>query len=247
MQLLYLIPGEGMPDDEIARREKVVNALARKGTQITIEEVGEGPISIESSIEEHMSIGPMLKRLYHLRKDGKYDAIIIGCAGDPGLRPARELMDIPVIGPAEAAFHYACMISDRFSVISTLQAGVDSADDLVERLRGMGLWSRFTSVEFVEIPIVQMWNDDPNPVVKQIKPAIEKARLKGAGCIVLGCMSMAFRTVFTDWENAGIPIVNPLHVAIKTAESMVDLGLIQSRISYPAADLTKLVETVFKE
>ncbi|MBN2227947.1 MAG: Asp/Glu racemase, partial [Candidatus Thorarchaeota archaeon] len=123
MELLYLIPGDGMPEDEIKRRKEVINSLAQAGTHVTVEEVGEGPLSIESAIEEYMSIGPMLKRLYHLRKEKKYDAIIIGCAGDPGLRAARELMDVPIIGPAEASYHYACMIADRFSVISPMQAG----------------------------------------------------------------------------------------------------------------------------
>ncbi|TFG30289.1 hypothetical protein EU527_14640 [Candidatus Thorarchaeota archaeon] len=247
MELLYLIPGDGMPEDELVRRERTANTVARKGTHVTVEEVGEGPISIESAIEEYMSVGPMLKRLFQLRKENKYDAIIIGCAGDPGLRPARELMDVPIIGPAESSFHYACMISDRFSVISPLQAGVDSADDLMARIREMGLSTRLSSVEFVEIPIVQMWSDDSGPVVQQVTQAISKAIGKGAGSVVLGCMSMAFRTANMDWEKIEIPVVNPLQVAIKVAETFVDIGLKQSRVTYPAADLKKLVDTVFRE
>ena len=94
MELLYLIPGDGMPDDEIKRREEVTNSLARPGASVTVEEVGEGPLSIESEIEAYMSVGPMLEWLFKRRKDMKFDAIIIGCAGDPGLGPIRELMDI---------------------------------------------------------------------------------------------------------------------------------------------------------
>jgi len=236
-----------MPEEEIKRREDVTNSLARPGTKVTVEEVGEGPLSIESTIEEYMSIGPMLERLYQLRKAKRFDAIIIGCAGDPGLRAARELMDVPIIGPAESSYHFACMIADRFSVISPMQAGVASADGLVARTREMGLASRLASVEFVEMPITAMWGDDPSVVIKQATVAIEKAKDKGAGCVVLGCMSMAFRTAKTSWETVSIPVINPLGVAIKTAECFVDLGLKQSRITYPAADFKKLVETVFKK
>jgi allantoin racemase len=236
-----------MPEDEIKRREDVANSLARSGTKVTVEEVGEGPLSIESEIEAYMSIGPMLEWLFKRRKDLKFDAIIVGCAGDPGLGPIRELMDVPVIGPAESAYHIACMVADRFSVISPKQAGgFDVADDLVARTREMGLNSRLASVEFVEMSITEMWGDDPTAVVKQATKAINKAKENGAGAVVLGCMSMAFRTASTKWD-VGIPVINPLTAAIKVAESFVDMGISQSRVTYPAADFKKLIGTVFKE
>jgi allantoin racemase len=247
LELLYLIPGEGMPEDEIKRRENVTNSLARQGTHVTVEEVGEGALSIESEIEAYMSVGPLLEWLYTRRNENKYDAIIIGCAGDPGLAAVRELMEVPVIGPAEAAYHIACMVADRFSIISPKQAGgADTADDLVARTRQMGLNNRLASVEFVEMPVVEMWSDDPTEVIKQAKIAIDKAKQIGAGAVVLGCMSMAFRTATTKWD-VGIPVINPLVAAIKMAESFVDMGIQQSRVTYPAADLDKLVGTVFKE
>ncbi|MFW9806895.1 MAG: aspartate/glutamate racemase family protein, partial [Candidatus Thorarchaeota archaeon] len=218
-----------------------------EGTRVTVMEVGEGPLSIESEIEAYMSVGPMLEWLFRRRKDIKYDAVIIGCAGDPGIGPIRELMDIPVIGPAESAYHIACMVADRFSVISPKQAGgTDTADDLVARTREMGLNSRLASVEFVEMPITEMWSDDPTSIIKQTKTAISKAKEKGAGAVVLGCMSIAFRTAKTKWD-VGIPIINPLSAAIKIAESFVHMGILQSRVTYPAADFKKLIGTVFKE
>jgi allantoin racemase len=247
LEILYLIPGDGMPEEEIKRREDITNSLARPGTKIIVEEVGEGPLSIESAIEEYMSIGPMLKRLYLLRKQNRFDAIIIGCAGDPGLRAVRELMDVPIIGPAEASYCFACMIADRFSIISPMQAGVASADELIARIREIGLANRLASVEFVEMPITAMWGDGSSAVIKQITKAIERAKDKGAGCVVLGCMSMAFQAVNSSWDTLSIPIINPLGIAIKTAECFVDLGLKHSRITYPAADFKKLVGTVFME
>jgi len=247
LELLYLIPGEGMPNEEIKRREEITNDLARPGTKVTVEEVGKGPLSIESEIEAYMSIGPMLDWLFELQKDNKYDAIIIGCAGDPGLGAARELMNVPIIGPAESAYHIACMVADRFSVISPMQAGgVAAADDVVARTREMGLNSRLASVEFVEMSIVEMWSDDPTAVIKQTTRAIDKAKENGAGAVVLGCMSMAFRTAKTRWEE-GVPVINPLNAAIKIAESFVDMSILQSRVTYPAADFKKLERTVFKE
>ncbi|MFX1260946.1 MAG: aspartate/glutamate racemase family protein [Promethearchaeota archaeon] len=247
MELLYLIPGDGMPEDELKRRAETGNTIIRPGSTFHTEEVGEGPLSIESSIEEYMSIGPMLKRLLQIRNENKYDAIIIGCAGDPGLAAAREMMDMPIIGPAESSYHLACMIADRFSVLAPLQAGVESEAGVRVRIREMGLESRFASVEFVEMPIAQMWGSGGDGLVEEMSAGVEKASSKGAGCLVLGCMSMAFKMADEVIQKPAIPIVNPLKAAIKTAEMFVDLKLRHSRLTYPAADFDKLMDTVFKK
>ncbi|CAA9221774.1 MAG: Hydantoin racemase [uncultured Craurococcus sp.] len=49
---------------------------------------------------------------------GEYDAAIIACFGDPGLDAAKELLDVPVLGISEAAFHAAAMLGRRFAVVS---------------------------------------------------------------------------------------------------------------------------------
>ncbi|MFX1533371.1 MAG: aspartate/glutamate racemase family protein [Promethearchaeota archaeon] len=244
MELLYLLPGAGMPEEEIKRRAKIANSITSFGNKVSVMEVGKGPLSIESSIEEYMAIGPMLQKLLEINNEKRYDAIIIGCAGDPGLKPARELLDIPVIGPAESSYLFACMISDRFSILSILHAGVASEDGSRVRLREMGLEGRLASVEFVELSVVDMWGKNKNIVTEQMSKGVELAKQKGAGCVVLGCMSMAFLLV-DEIDTLELPIVNPLKTAIKTAEMFVDLGAKHSRITYPAADFNKLKKTVF--
>jgi allantoin racemase len=248
MNLLYLLPGAGMPIEELERRTKVANSIAKTGTNVTAMEVGIGPLSIESSIEEYMAIGPMLEKLLEIRNEGNFDAIIIGCAGDPGLKPSRELLNIPVIGPAESSYHFACMISDRFSILTILHAGVASEDGVRSRLREMGLESRLASVEFIQLSVADMWGKNTDIMIDQLNNSVKKAKEKGAGCVVLGCMSMAFLLV-DDLvaKTTELPIVNPLKTAIKTAEMFVELGVQHSRITYPAADFDKLMTTVFKE
>ena len=78
-----------------------------------------------------------------------------------------------------------------------------------------------------------------------IEKAASGARANGAGCLVLGCMSMAFRLVGRDLSRVPLPVINPLSTAIKTAETFVDLKIGHSRVTYPAADFEKLNQTVF--
>ncbi len=247
MRILYLLPGDGMSEDEITRRTSIANSLTDSNTQVSVMEVGEGPLSIESAIEEYMSIGPMLRKLVHIRREKQFDAVIIGCAGDPGLTPARELLDIPVVGPAEASFLYACMVSDRFSILTVLTAGVESEDGVRILVREKGLESRLSSIEFVHIPITDMWGQNKEKAVTQMIKGILKAKEKGAGSIVLGCMSLAFLMVDDILiEKTGLPIINPLKISIKTAETFVNLKLTHSRVTYPEADFDKLNATIFK-
>lgn len=46
------------------------------------------------------------------------DAVVIAAFGDPWLRGARELFDLPVIGMAEAATVSAAMLGERFSIVT---------------------------------------------------------------------------------------------------------------------------------
>ncbi|TFF95699.1 hypothetical protein EU546_02810 [Candidatus Thorarchaeota archaeon] len=247
MELLYVLPGAGMPLDELKRRADTANRISRAGTNVSVVEVGEGPISIESAVEDFMSVGPMLRFLYELDAQENYDAVIVGCAGDPGLAAVRELLDVPVIGPGESSFHYACMVSDRFSIVSILSAGVASEDGARAHLRGFGLESRLASVEFVESSVEDMWSSDDQSILGQVEVCVERAKSGGAGCVVLGCMSMAFHLLDEKLSGASIPIVNPLKTAIKAAEAFVDMRLRHSRVTYPRADLLKLERTVFSD
>ena len=65
-----------------------------------------GAIALEMLAERHQEV----------------DAAIIAAFGDPGLFGARELFDIPVIGLAEAAMLTACMLGQRFAIVTFAQA-----------------------------------------------------------------------------------------------------------------------------
>lgn len=49
---------------------------------------------------------------------GQYDAAVIAVFGDPALEAAKLLLDVPVIGLSEAAFHAAAMLGRRFGIVS---------------------------------------------------------------------------------------------------------------------------------
>lgn len=47
-----------------------------------------------------------------------FDAFVIGVLQDPGLREARTLVNIPVVGYGEVSMYTACLVGERFSFLA---------------------------------------------------------------------------------------------------------------------------------
>jgi len=243
-RILYLIPGVGMSNEEKKRREKLANSfLTQKGNKIIVEEVNEGPIFIESSVEEYMSVGGTLKKLIEVQSE--YDAAIIGCAGDPGLAPARELIDIPIIGPAESSIYIASMLGEKFSIITILDSVVSATWRM---LRDYGMDHKCASIRVINFPVLEM-NQNRKKVaevfLKEAKIAMEKDR---ASSIVMGCMTQAFLLLDEMVKDKiDIPVINPAKISVKIAEMLASLKLKQSRVSFPKPNYEKLKKSIFPE
>jgi allantoin racemase len=64
----------------------------------------------------------------------------------------------------------------------------------------------------------------------------------GADILVMGCMSMAFLDVTEELqERIGVPVINPVIAAQKTASMVVFMGLSHSKIAYPAPPKMELL------
>ena len=241
-KILYLVPGVGLSTEEQQRRQRIANSfLTQDKNEVVVEAVDDGPLSIESSIEEAMSIAGTLKKLVAVQD--RYDAVVIGCAGDPGLAPARELSRIPVVGPIEASFHLAAMLGEKFCIVTILDSIVPA---IWRVLREYGLEHKCASVRVIDYPVLEM-HKDPEGVAKALlRESKEAVQHDGAASIVMGCMSMAFMLVDERVQDQlEAPIVNPAKVAVKFAEMLVALGLNQSRVTYPQPNYEKLGKSVF--
>ncbi|MGQ9781478.1 MAG: aspartate/glutamate racemase family protein [Nitrososphaeria archaeon] len=241
VKILYLVPGL-MDKAEQSRRQQIINGFVSEDSRVEVMAVKEGPISIESAVEEDFAAASTLKTIVQVQNH--YDAIIIGCAGDPGLRAARELARIPVIGPMEASIAFSFTIGDRFGVIVPLDRDIPTIRALMAKYE---FHHRLASIQSVNIPVLGL-QENVSQVINRLKDACNKASSQGADVIVLGCMSLAF--ILADDLVAGqvkVPVLNPAKISVKVAEMSTKLGLCQSRSSYPLADYAKLAKSVFKE
>ncbi|MBO0764485.1 MAG: hypothetical protein J2P50_07845, partial [Hyphomicrobiaceae bacterium] len=66
----------------------------------------------------------------------------------------------------------------------------------------------------------------------------------GADVLVLGCMSMAFLPAICEalTERVGVPVVNPVIAALKTAEAMAAMRLAHSKTAWPTPEPQERVD-----
>ena len=198
--------------------------VAAAGTRISATNPEAGPVSIESHFDEAISAVGVLDEIR--RGDAQaVDAYVIACFGDPGLLAARELSAAPVIGIAEAAFHFATLISTRFSVVTTLGRTTIIAEQL---LHNYGFAQHCRRVRAAEIPVLELELDSACALERIIAECRRAKAEDGIGAIVLGCAGMAEHSAEIG-AAVGLPIVDGVSAAVKLAESLVALGLRTSK------------------
>lgn len=227
-RILYLVPGplsRGRGVEELDRRRTILQSWAAPGVEVGIAENPDGPGSIESAYEEYLSIPGSLELAASL--ETSYDAMILGCFGDPGLDGFREILSVPMVGPCEASMHVAATLGHKLGIVTVL-------DSVVEPLRKLariaGLDSRVASVVSCDVPVLELHEGSYDAVLDGCRGAIAD----GADTLVLGCMSMAFLGVAERLsEELGVPVLNPARTALKLAELLVGSGVTHSKRAYP--------------
>jgi len=232
--IAYVVPGIGLDNEELQRREEIANTLVTDEVQIL--EANEGPLSIESTVEEEWSVIGVMKLIAD--REDEFDAFVIGCFGDPGLAAARELTQKPVIGPAAASFHTAVQLADQFSCITIL----DSTKPFTRRLvHEYGLSDSLASVPVVEAPVLNIDHSSDTIVDDMITAGRAAVADDGAEALVPGCMSLSFMRIHDEIAEAvGVPFVDPVTVGLETASTWARHNITHSRASYPSADREKL-------
>ncbi len=229
-RICYFVPGalRGHPDGEaeVQRRQDYLQLHAGAGFDVEIRDNPEGPASIESPAEEQLAAEGLVEVLP--RVAAGFDAVIIGCFGDPGLRAARDLVDVPVIGPAQASIHVAAQMGDRVGLITVVDSVIPVLNDLVHEY---GLSSALATVRAVNVPVLRLRESRDEVIGKMVEVGRE-CLAEGADVLVLGCMTMGFLDVASTLQaEIGTPVVNPVGAALHTAEMFLGLQWAKSLTS----------------
>ncbi|CAG9295456.1 aspartate/glutamate racemase family protein [Celerinatantimonas diazotrophica] len=212
----------------------VARDVALSDTQIIASTAQHGPVSIESARDEAIAGAALLDEIQWAKEQG-VDAHIIACFGDPSLSAAREVADAPVIGIAQAAFHFASLISYRFAVVTTMRRTIATAQELLSRY---GFSQQCSGVYASDIPVLAL-EDLSSHYQQLLFSDCQKAIDDGAEAIVLGCAGMA--TLCQSLQDKfQIPVIDGVVCAVKLAESLNALQLKAAKRGQYAAAYPKL-------
>ena len=181
IRVITPVTGEALGNAEFARR------LGDAATEVDLVQIERGPASIECEFEHAMAVPDTLRLIVDAEREG-VAAVVVDCMADPGVRPGRELVRIPVVGPAEASMHLACQLGHRFSIVTTEARSVPEFEN---QARAAGLAERLASVRWVDIPVLDLASEPKAllsaPLIDESVSAIEA---DGAHVIVFGCTGM---------------------------------------------------------
>ena len=220
---------------------KEYSAPARPDTEISVVSIDRGPASIESRYDEALAVPDVVAKILQAEKDG-VSAVIVDCMADPGVEAAREMVSIPVVGPAEVSYHVAAMLGHKFSVITILDTLAPVIDHKVAKA---GLTARLASIRAVNIPVLEL--DDREALLNAlVEQSVKAVREDGAHVIMFGCTGMVglAQAVEDRMRREGIsavPVIDPPVLAVKIAEALAEMGLTHSKRTYPAPPAKEIV------
>ena len=206
---------------EIERRCDALSAIVSPGVSIAVEPLEDGPPAVESLSDTALVASQLIGHVPRWR-DGGYDAVVIGCFSDPGLSALRDLVDVPVVGPGASSVHLAAQFGERFGILSS----EPTPKGLHARFRSLGVSELFVSERMVGCSVLDL-SRRRNEVLGGIVEAAKACVRDGADVLVLGCLAMGFASGLTHLlqREAGVPVINPVVAAVKTAEAAISLGL----------------------
>jgi allantoin racemase len=196
------------------------SAVARPDTVVEATNPPHGPPSIENDDDERRCIPGLLAELRTASarpQADRPDAYVVACFGDPGLDEARDMLDAPVLGIAQAAMHAAALTAGSFSVVTSMSATVPRARELAT----MYTPANCAGVHACDIPVLRIDSDpatiDPIRALCRHALAHDKSR-----SIVLGCAAMA-RFAEPLGTELNVPVIDGVVAATLLAEALTAL------------------------
>ena len=201
------------PIKDIFNKEKMSD------TEVDVVSLKRGPQHLEYHYYEMLVMVDTLHIVKQAEKDG-YDAAVIGCFYDPGLREAREITEHMVVtAPAEACLHIATTLGDKFSVIVGRQKWVPA---MRENVFKYGFGEKLASFKPVNLGVHDFHKDERETERLLKEAAREAVEVDKAEVLVLGCTAQ-FGFYKELQEYVGVPVIDAILAPLKYAEFLIEI------------------------
>lgn len=215
-----------------------IGAAARRaaspGTDIVAVNPRRGPASIEGYYDEALSLAGLIEVVGEMPD---VQGIVVACFDDTGVDAVRCMTRVPVVGIGEAGFHFASVLANKFSVVTTLSRSVSAIEHNLVRY---GLATRCALVRASDVPVLDLEKGDPATrarISAEIRAAIDEDR---AEAVVLGCAGMTDLAASLSDEH-GLPVLDGVACAVAFCEGIARLGLTTTKLGGYAPPIPKFV------
>lgn len=171
-----------------------------------------GPAIISSRSENAIALGEML-RLAATHQNG-HDVLVLGVSIDTGLMALREMLDIPVVGMAEAALVTASMLGGK---IGCLTLGASMVPVYEELTASYGFAQRVSKWRAIEMPSAFSVTDADPQVAKALIEACEQLVQQDGSDVIVLCGAVLAGYARQVSAAVGVPVVDPMQAAVLQA------------------------------
>jgi allantoin racemase len=220
------------PPEERKRREDVALSYSSADVEVGIVSVEATPyLHGLSPAEIAMAATPFIKAFRQAEREG-YDAVVPLGFLDLGVDGGKSAVDIPVVGPCEAALHVAAMVGDRFGMLVYHPSLMPMSRAIVRRY-GMEAWVAGFGTVGIDLPDLAAHHDElVEAFVREARRLIDD---EGADVIIPMGISQCPVHIKPDWlaKELGVPVIEGIGAPIRLAGMMASLGLRASRLRWP--------------
>jgi len=201
------------------QRLAYLRRFAFEETDLHLVSIDQGFPNLEYEAEHVVNTVEVMKKAVWAEENG-FHAIVINCFNDPGLDAARENVNIPVIGAAEAALITASRLGHRFGVLSLSRKMIPRIERHLERY---GLTGMCAGVASLDIGVPRLQAEGLSEEIQALMMLKINGMLdKGEEALTIGCTA-ALGINDALGKICPVPLVDPSIVSLKAAEAMAHL------------------------
>jgi allantoin racemase len=213
--------------------------VLRPGTEVGFKSVQPGLESLSISSSTYFDLlnkKEIIEKIIEAEKEG-FDAALVGCFEDPGVREAREIVNIPVIGIGEASLLLACMLGNRFGIVTANDLKVVNALEVMIKQHGLQERAISNPVRRISMANREVFTkgfQEPQLIVSNILEQAQGCLAEGAEVVIIGCAGLAPHCTLAEVTmvgDSGALLLDCVVVGLKAAEAIVDL---RNRLRWPA-------------
>ena len=184
-----------------------------------------GTKNIDCAFGDYQSTHSHIRACLEKVKKHNPDAVVLAGFGNVGIYALKEALDIPVVSISEATMAVACLLGHKFTTITMLKRFIPYQEDLV---RLYGFDRKCASCRSIDINVEKAASDREATLAQLKEEVLRVAREDDAEVIILACAGLCGYEDELS-EMIGLPVLDPVVVAVKVAEMMIGAGLSHSK------------------